>query len=340
MIFSSSSVMGIKMGDSFYYLKRHLLYLLAGFFVFIFALNLDLQKLKKYTLLIFCVSIFFLLLLFVPFLGKSLGGATRWLDFYFISFQPSEFVKFTMVLFFATYLSALKNSIKKFLKGLLPLLLVLVVVCGIIIKQPDMGTALSIAVTSFLMFFIAGANVLHLVFLGSCGGVLIFILSIFSAYRVKRLLAFLNPWEDPLGKGFQIIQSLLAVGSGGVIGLGIGNSKQKFYYLPQQYADFIFAVLCEELGFIGAFVLICIFLVFFFRGIQIISKTKDEFYFFLGFGIISMFFVQTVLNIMVVIALLPTTGLPLPFVSYGGTSMITCLFSVGLLTNISKQISL
>ena len=165
-------------------------------------------------------------------------------------------------------------------------------------------------------------------------------MSIFSAYRVKRLLAFLNPWEDPLGKGFQIIQSLLAVGSGGVIGLGIGNSKQKFYYLPQQYADFIFAVLCEELGFIGAFVLICIFLVFFFRGIQIISKTKDEFYFFLGFGIISMFFVQTVLNIMVVIALLPTTGLPLPFVSYGGTSMITCLFSVGLLTNISKQISL
>jgi len=337
MIFSSSSVMGLKVGDSFYYLKRHILYLMTGFFAFSFALNLDLNKLKKSTFPVLGVSLFLLLLLFVPFFGKSLGGATRWLNFYFFSFQPSELVKFAMILFLASSLSQLKDGIKDFVKGLLPLLVILGVVAGIIIKQPDMGTALSIMATSFLMFFIAGARFVHLFSIFLAGGSAVFVLSFFSAYRLKRLLAFVDPWKDPLGIGFHIIQSLLAVGSGGFFGLGLGNSRQKFYYLPQQYADFIFAVLCEELGFIGAFALIVLFMIFCFRGAKIAAGAKDPFSSLLAFGLISMFFVQTALNIMVVIALIPTTGIPLPFVSYGGTTTIVNLFAVGLLANISRK---
>ena len=169
------------------------------------------------------------------------------------------------------------------------------------------------------------------------GGIGVLIISVLSPYRLKRLLAFLNPWEDPLGKGFQVIQSLLAVGSGGLWGLGIGNSRQKFYYLPQQYADFIFAVFCEELGLIGAIVLLSIFAIFLIRGVKIAADAKDYFSSLLAFGIVSMFFVQIILNLMVVLSLIPTTGIPLPFVSYGGTAAIINIFAVGILANISRQ---
>jgi len=336
MIFSASPVMGIKVGDEFYYLKRHFFYLFLGFGAFIFGQRLDIQKLKKATFPLMSISILFLMMLFIPGVGKTLGGATRWLDFKFISFQPSELVKLSVILFVALRLSTIKEGIKDFVKGLLPILLVLGIISGIIIKQPDLGTALSIMGTSFLMLFLGGAEMLHLglLFLSGAAGVLV--ISIFSSYRLKRLLAYLDPWKDPLGTGFHIIQSLIAVGSGGVFGLGIGNSRQKFYYLPQQYADFIFAVICEELGLIGAIVLISLFLLFFIRGAIIAANTKDLFMKNLAFGIVSMFFIQTILNLMVVVAIIPTTGIPLPFVSYGGTAIIINFFAVGILSNISR----
>lgn len=337
MIFSASPVMGLKLGDSFYYLKRHIFYLIIGFFAFAGAIRLDVLKLKKFSNLILIITLLFLLMLFIPHIGKSLGGATRWLDFYIISFQPSELVKFAVVLFLAAYLSELKTNVKNFIKGLFPMLLIIVFIAAIIIKQPDLGTALSIMGTSFLMFFIAGAQILHLGILAGIGAFGVLILSILSHYRLQRLLAYLDPWKDPLGKGFHIIQSLLAVGSGGIFGLGIGNSRQKFYYLPQQYADFIFAVLCEELGFIGAMILLALFFVFFIRGIKIASNATDYFSSLFAFGLISMLFVQTSLNLMVVVGLIPTTGIPLPFVSYGGTAMVINMFCVGLLVNISKR---
>lgn len=336
MIFSASSVMGLKIGDSFYYLKRHMFYLFAGILAFAYAVNMDLQKIKKASFPFLCVTIIFLLMLFIPIFGKRMGGATRWLDLYIFSFQPAELVKISVVIFLATALSNLKDRLKDFVKGLLPLLLILVFIAAIIVKQPDLGTTISILATSFLMFFLAGAKISHLASLAGLGAIVVGLVSIFSAYRLKRLLAYLNPWKDPLNTGFQIIQSLLAVGSGGLFGLGLGNSRQKFYYLPQQYADFIFAVLCEELGFIGGTVLLMIFLAFFFRGYKIASSAPDEFSYLLASGLVSMLFVQTALNIMVVTGLVPTTGIPLPFVSYGGTAMIINMFSVGIIANVSR----
>lgn len=336
MIFSASPVMGIKLGDSFYYLKRHLFYLVAGLFAFAFAVRLDLQKLKKASFPLLCISILFLLMLYIPFFGRKLGGATRWLYLFVFSFQPSELVKLAVVIFLAASLSNIKEKIKDFKNGLLPLLLILVFISAIILKQPDMGTTLTILATAFLVFFIAGARIAHLGAMFFVGVVGVALLSVFSEYRFKRLFAYLNPWKDPLNTGFQIIQSLLAVGSGGLFGLGLGNSRQKFYYLPQQYADFIFAVLCEELGFIGGVSLLVIFLVFIIRGYMIASKAPDEFSYLLSAGLVSMFFVQASLNLMVVVGLVPTTGIPLPFVSFGGTAMIINMFSVGVIANISR----
>jgi cell division protein FtsW len=337
MVFSSSPALALKLGDPFYYLKRHLFYVVLGLFGFHFAFNLNLHNLKRWSLSILGLAIVLLLLVYIPGMGKTLGGATRWLDLYVFSFQPSELAKFAMVVFLAAVLANKKDDIKKFYSGIFPLLLLLGIVMAIIIKQPDLGTAISIFGTALIMFFIAGAQLWHLLIILSLSAIGILVLSLTSPYRVKRLMGFINPWSDPLNVGFHIIQSLLAVGSGGMLGLGLGNSRQKFFYLPQQYADFIFAVLCEELGFIGATVLILIFLGFLARGLRIARRAGDDFSCLLASGLVAMFAVQTFLNLMVVLGLVPTTGIPLPFVSYGGTAMIVNLFSVGLLANISRQ---
>ncbi|HTY13090.1 MAG TPA: putative lipid II flippase FtsW [Candidatus Omnitrophota bacterium] len=337
MIFSASPALALKHGDTFYYLKRHLFYILLGLFGFNFALKLNLANLKKYSSLILLVSLALLVMVFLPHVGRSMGGASRWIDLYVISFQPSELAKFAVILFLASALANKKEGIRDFMTGLLPLLLIVGLVAAIIIKQPDLGTALSICFTSFLMLFVAGAQLIHLGVLLAAGAAGVLAISILSPYRMKRLFAYLNPWNDPLNIGFQIIQSLLAVGSGGIFGLGLGNSRQKFYYLPQQYADFIFAVLCEELGFIGAVVVLVLFVIFFARGIGIALKASDSFSYYLGMGIIIMFAVQTFMNLSVVLGLIPTTGIPLPFVSYGGTATLINLFSVGLVANISRN---
>lgn len=336
MIFSASPSLALKLGDSFYYLKRHTFYSILGFFGLYYAFNLDLNRLKKWAPWLLIVSIGLLLALNLPGVGKTMGGATRWMDLYIFSFQPAELAKFSMVLFLALTLSAKGEGIKDFFKGLLPQLVLLGLISLIIIKQPDMGTALSIAGTSFIMFFIAGARLGHLLFILGVGAAAVLGLSVSSPYRMRRLLAYLDPWSDPLNVGFHIIQSLLAIGSGGLFGLGLGNSRQKFFYLPQQYADFIFAVLCEELGFIGAAGLIILFLAFFISGLRIAAQCKDDFGQLLVSGIIAMFAVQTFMNLMVVTGLLPTTGIPLPFISYGGTALIINLFSVGLILNVSR----
>lgn len=337
MVFSASPALALKHGDTFYYLKRHLFYIILGLFGFNFALKMNIGNLKKWAPHILGISVFLLLLLHAPGIGKEMGGATRWLDLYIFSFQPSELSKFAVVLFLASALANKKDKIKDFLYGLLPLLLIVGAVAAIIIKQPDLGTALLISFTSFLMFFIAGAQWWHLLILLLAGAAGVLGISVLSPYRMRRLLAYLNPWNDPLNTGFQIIQSLLAVGSGGLMGLGLGNSRQKFYYLPQQYADFIFAVLCEELGFIGAVILLLLFLAFFARGVRIARRAADDFSSLLACGLISMFAVQTFMNLSVVIGLIPTTGIPLPLVSYGGTAMIINLFSIGLVANISRS---
>lgn len=342
MIFSASPTMGLKIGDTYYFIKRHIFYLLLGFSALYLGLRVDLKDLKKYSGLIFAFSVCLLLLLFVPGVGKNISGATRWINLYFISFQPSELIKFAMVVFLANLLSRIGDKITDLTKGLLPILLVVGTVVAIVIIQPDLGTAIAIAAISFVMLFAAGMKTLHMSVLAGLGVVGVLVLSITSPYRLRRLLAFLDPWQDPQGIGFQIIQSLLAVGSGGLLGLGLGASRQKFFYLPQQFTDFIFAILCEEMGLLGGATVVLLFIIFVVRGFKIASNANDSFTCLLGVGLVSWLAIQALMNIMVVIGLLPTTGIPLPFISYGGTATIINLLAVGIILNISfetKQVS-
>lgn len=335
MVFSASPTMALKMGDSYYFLKRHIFCLLLGFSALYFGLRLELKNLKKWAGAILLVSIMILLLVYIPGVGRKISGASRWVDLFFFSLQPSELVKFTTILFLASVLSNWKDRIKDFMRGLLPLLILIGLISGIIIKQPDLGTAISITCSAFVLLFVAGSRYVHLGLIGGIGLAGVLGLSLSSAYRLKRMVAYLNPWKDPQGIGFHIIQSLLAVGSGGFLGLGLGASRQKFFYLPQQFTDFIFAILCEELGFVGGTGVIILFILFMARGLRIAFSAPDYFSFLLATGLASWLTLQALINIMVVVGLIPTTGIPLPFISYGGTATIINLFSVGILLNIS-----
>ncbi len=336
MVFSASPTMALKYGDSYYFIKRQIFYLLLGFSALYFALRIKLDDLKKWAGPIFIISILLLLLVYIPGVGRKISGASRWIDLGILSFQPSELIKFTMVLFLANLLSGLGEKVKDLMRGLFPILLLIGLVLAIIIAQPDLGTAIAIGAAAFIMLFAAGANSIHLLSLAWTGALGVLILSLTSPYRMHRLLAFIDPWKDPQGIGFQVIQSLLAVGSGGFMGLGLGASRQKFFYLPQQFTDFIFAILCEELGFIGGTGVVILFAIFAARGIRIALKAGDDFSFLLAAGLTSWLSLQAMINIMVVLGMLPTTGIPLPFISYGGTAAIINLFTVGILLNISS----
>ena len=335
MVFSASPTMGLKVGDTYFFIKRHLFYLLLGLCGLYFALRCDLELLRKWAFAIYAFSMILLLLLFVPGVGRQVLGATRWINLGLISFQPSELIKFSMIVILARLLSDLGEGIVDFLHGLLPILVLIGLTAIIVILQPDLGTAIAIVLISVILLFVAGIRLAHLGFLLGSGLLAVIALSLTSPYRLRRLTAFLDPWKDPQGSGFQIIQSLLAVGSGGWHGLGLGASRQKYFYLPQQFTDFIFAILGEELGFIGGVVVIILFIIFIVRGLKIALSQHNHFCSLLATGIVSWLALQTLMNIMVVIGLLPTTGIPLPFISYGGTSTIVNLFAVGILINIS-----
>ena len=335
MIFSASPTMAMKLGDSYYYLKRHIFYLLLGFSALYYGTHLDLGKLKRWAGVIFALSIVLLFLIYIPGVGKEITGASRWINLGIVTLQPSELLKFTTILIIAGILSKKKEMIEDFWHGLLPPLILVGAVSALVIIQPDLGTAVAIALTAFIMLFCAGARILHLGLLAGLGVVGITAVSITSAYRFRRLAAFIDPWKDPQGIGFHIIQSLLAVGSGGIFGSGLGGSRQKFFYLPQQFTDFIFAILCEELGFIGGVGVVALFILLAARGIRIAYSTSDSFSALLAAGLVSWLTLQALINIMVVVGLIPTTGIPLPFISFGGTATIINLFSAGILLNIS-----
>ncbi len=338
MVMSSSPVMGMKLGDSLYYLKRHLLHIFLGIAFLIFGLTINLFVLKKWANVILFSIIVLLLLVYIPPIGRVAGGASRWIDVFGFSFQPSELAKVAIILFLAKNLSSDSKENSTTLKEFLFLLLILGFTVLIVLRQPDLGTSLIIATTAFAMLFVAGENTYRLLFTLLCGCGAFVLAAISSPYRLRRLAAFLKPWKDPTNVGFHIIQSLLAVGSGGLFGLGLGGSKQKFFYLPQHTTDFIYAILCEELGFIGGVSVLALFVLFAVRGFRIARFSQDKYSFLLASGITFWILIQAVINISVVVGYLPTTGMPLPFVSFGGTSLIALLFSVGILMNISKYI--
>lgn len=330
MVFSASPTWAMRTGDAFYYLKRHLLAMGVGLAALYLGFKIDLASLREYAPAILGVAAAFLLIVLVPSIGIGTNGANRWINLGVFSFQPGEFAKLALIIFMAQQLSQRgQNSVTISL-------LAAAGACLLVILQPDIGTAIVLGLIAFALFYLYGIRSAYLFSTVAAAAAALLLLSVTKAYRFRRLMAYLNPWADPRGTGFHIIQSLVAVGSGGLFGLGLGESRQKFFYLPQNYTDFIFAIFCEEMGLLGAIGVILLFFFFAGRAISVIRNAPDSFTLLLAAGITSWIVLQAFLNMSVVVGLLPTTGIPLPFISYGGTSLVTLLFSVGILLNISR----
>ncbi|WP_066289383.1 stage V sporulation protein E [Bacillus sp. FJAT-29937] len=337
MVYSASAIWAeYKFDDSFFFAKRQLLFAGVGVAAMFFIMNVDYWTWRTFAKVIVIICFVLLLLVLIPGIGNVRNGSRSWIGVGAFSIQPSEFMKLAMIAFLAKYLSERQKLITSFTKGLIPSLGIVFLAFGLIMLQPDLGTGTVMVGTCLVMIFIAGGRISHFLGLGllGLGGFVALILS--APYRIKRITSFLDPWEDPLGSGFQIIQSLYAIGPGGLFGLGLGQSRQKFFYLPEPQTDFIFAILSEELGFIGGSFVILLFSLLLWRGIRIALGAPDLFGSFLAVGIIAMIAIQVMINIGVVIGLMPVTGITLPFLSYGGSSLTLMLLAVGVLLNISR----
>lgn len=337
MVYSASNVVALyKYDDSLYYIKRQAIFAVIGVILMIIISKINLTIIYKYTSVIFIVSLVFLILVLIPGIGSVRGGARSWIGIGSLSFQPSELIKVTIVLFLAKFLSKNDKDLLKF-KYFLATLLIVVFIFGLIMLQPDFGTGLVIVLSSVLLLFLTGAPFKYFLLLIFCGVGGIIVLIISAPYRMERIFSFLDPWSDPLGSGFQTIQSLYALAPSGLFGLGFNKSIQKHFFLPEPQNDFIFAIIAEELGLIGAGFLILMFLFLIYRIFKIGVLSSNYFQKYLAFGIALIFFVQVFINIGVVIGLLPVTGITLPIISYGGTSIIVSLAMIGVVLNISKN---
>ena len=323
------------MGDAYYYLKKQLTWIGVGLGAMCFAMWSNYLTIKRFAFVLGIIGVICLMLLWTP-LGVEINGATRWLKIGSVQFAPSDLAKVAMVIVMARLLSKNIQNIKHFRNGLLPLLGLLGIVCALILDQPDLGTAIAMAGTVFCMFVIAGARWLHLAGLTILGVGTVVLAIVQEPYRLERVKAFFDPWKYANDEGYQIIQSLYALGSGGLFGLGLGRSRQKIFYLPEQHTDFIFAILGEELGFIGAFFVIVLFILLAWRGFKIAMNAPDNFSSLMVAGLTVMLVLQAGINIGVVTGALPVTGITLPFISYGGTSLLFSMASIGLLLNISR----
>ena len=336
MVFSSSAAY-TEHNDSFYFLKRQVLWCLLGTGLLLITKNLDYHKLHQYTYPIMIFTFLLLVVVMFPEFSKKVGGARRWLAVGGFSFQPSELAKFTLVLFIAKSLVKRADKLRSFAYGYLPNLIVLGFFFIPIFFQPDFGTVMVILAVTFTMLFIAGLRKKFL-FLSILAIIPIVALAIlFAEYRTRRIIAFLNPWEDPSGVGFQVIQSFYAFGRGGFWGAGLGESSQKLYRLPEAHTDFIFSVIGEELGFVGTTAIVLLFLIFIWRGFLTAYQAKDPFGTHLATGLTLLIGLQAFINLGVASGLLPTKGLTLPFISMGGSSMLVTMLSVGVILNISEQ---
>ena len=324
--------------NSYYYFFHQLIYGVGiGLVLFFLAQKIHYKFWKKWAVFILALSIVALILVFIPSLGFGYGGAKRWLSLGFLTLQPSELVKLGFIIYLAAWLEKRKTEIKIFSQSTLPFIIITVLIAMLIIAQPDIGTLVVIIITGLIIFFLAGAKISHLFSITMGGLAGLFVLIKIAPYRMNRFLVFLNPEIDPQGIGYQIKQALLAIGSGGLFGVGFGHSRQKYNYLPSPAGDSIFAITAEELGFIGATALIVLFLALAVRGFKIAKESPDRFARLLTAGIISWFMVQAFVNISAITGLIPLTGITLPFISYGASSMVMSLIGAGILINISKH---
>lgn len=338
MIYSASSIWAeFKYQDAFKYVKQQALFFMFGVFIMLFASKLNLQFLKKKANLILGICFLLLVLVLIPGIGTIRNGSRSWFGIGGLGIQPSEFAKLGLIIFVSKYLAHNQKNMNNVKKGALPIFFVIGVFFFLIMLEPDFGTSMVMALTLIALIFISGLPFSFFIKLGILGLGGIVALIIAAPYRMARIVSFLNPWSDPLGSGYQIIQSLYAIGPGGLLGQGFLNSRQKHFYLPEPQTDFIFSIISEEFGFLGVLIVCSFFLFIFYRMLKIALRSNDLFKKYLVFGLAFGILIQASLNLAVVVGLIPVTGVTLPFFSYGGSSLLISMISVGLVLNISRD---
>ncbi|MDD5019375.1 MAG: putative lipid II flippase FtsW [Candidatus Omnitrophica bacterium] len=338
MIYSASSIsMWQSSGETYGLLKKQCLYVLIGFIAMTMAMAFDYHLLRRFAKPLLLVSVIPLVLVLLPGISREVGGAKRWLHAAGLNYQPTEFVKVALIIYLADYLNRKARYLKEFWKGFVPPMCILGGITLLVLLQPDLGTAVSMVVLTFVMLFVSGVRMTHILVSVLCALPFLYLLVFSVPYRRARILAFLNPWMDPQGTGFQIIQSQIALGSGGLFGMGLGQSRQKLFYLPAAHTDFIFSIIAEELGLLGASAVIMLFIFLIWQMGRIIRQVNDPFGKLVCIGVATLIAFSAVVNIGVSIGSLPTKGLPLPFISYGGSSLVFYMVAIGLVLNVSKS---
>ena len=337
MIYSASSIWAnYKFEDSFYYVKRQMIFIVLGIFLMITTSKIDYNIYYENSNKILGICIILLILVLIPGIGSIRNGSRSWFGIGSLGIQPSEAAKLGMIIFTSKYLTNSSKFLKSYKYGVFPILGVLFLLFGLIMLQPDLGTGMILVISIISLLFIAGVNMKFFIGGGIIGLIGVIILIAIAPYRMDRITSFINPWNDPLGTGFQIIQSLYAIGPGGLLGRGYLKSIQKQFYLPEPQTDFIFSIIAEEFGIVGTIFVVFMFSFIIYRGIRIALRTKDSFAKYLAFGMSFQLAFQALMNLMVVIGMIPVTGVTLPFLSYGGSSLLITLVSMGIILNISR----
>jgi len=338
MVYSASAIVAAdRFHDPYFFLKKQLFWALLGSLAMLAAVRVDYRRLERFVVPALVVAGVLLLLVLIPPIGQAINGTRRWIRLGPVSFQPAELAKLALVFYLAAFLARNQERLDDLRRGLLPPLLVGAAFAGLVFVQPDLGNCLTLVALTFGLLFLAGSPVRYLGWALAPALPLLVVAIAMAPYRLRRITAFWDPWADPRGSGFQIIQSWLAFGNGGLLGQGIGASRQKLFYLPEAHTDFIFAVVGEELGFVGAAAFVALFSVLIWRGLRIGLRTSDPFGSYLALGITLLIATQTLVNLGVVTGLLPTKGLPLPFISFGGSALSMTMLSTGVLLNISQH---
>jgi cell division protein FtsW len=338
MVYSASAIVAAdRFQDPYFFLKKQLFWALLGSIAMVVAARVDYRKLERLVLPALVIAAVLLVLVLVPPIGQAINGTRRWIRLGFVSFQPAELAKLALVIYLAAFVARRQEALGDVRRGLLPPLLVAGAFAGLVLVQPDLGNCLTLIALTFGLLYLAGSPVRNLGWALAPALPLVAIAVAIAPYRLRRMTAFWDPWSDPRGSGFQIIQSWLAFGNGGLLGQGVGGSRQKLFYLPEAHTDFIFAVVGEELGFLGAAAIVGLFAVLIWRGLRVGLRAPEPFGAYLALGITLLIATQTLVNLGVVTGLLPTKGLPLPFISFGGSALLMTMLSTGVLLNISQH---
>jgi len=338
MIYSSSSIWAeYKFNDSFHYLRYQGIFFIVGLFLMYSISKINYRFYYNHSKTILLISFILLILVLIPGIGSVRNGSRSWFGIGSLGIQPSEAAKISLIIFTSRYLSLSDNYIKNFFKGVMPILAVVLIFFGLIMLQPDLGTGVIIFMSIISILFISGVSMKFFIGGGIIGIIGVIVLILIAPYRMDRITSFINPWKDELGTGFQIIQSLYAIGPGGLLGTGYLNSVQKHFYLPEPQTDFIFSIVAEEFGVMGAFIVVGLFCIILYRGVKIARNCPNLFGKYLAFGILFQLIFQATMNLMVVVGLIPVTGVTLPFLSYGGSSLLVSMASIGIILNISRK---